>query len=234
MSSCQTPRWKRLLHEATPFLFNKCPAGNMHWIWDRLCFCCTNEYDACTHKQWHGGILDLKTGREYQECEECQIAQDKELADQGDIGAAYRISGKHGVVDYAINNGEIPNKRIGFIHVPQYLADEMALARKEGRSVEIQPFFETLSHDVPKLLNIRIKIESQFDQNYLCQPYPPPMACPYCRYGRLERDSKGRGVRCVGRPQDPKNCGWESWRRLNRKPTGVKANPQFARDVFFS
>lgn len=67
MSSGYSPLWRRLLLRFAPCLFQKCRQGNFHWFWDRLCFCGKHEYCG----DWHGGIYDLKTKKEYQECHNC-------------------------------------------------------------------------------------------------------------------------------------------------------------------
>jgi len=64
MVSAYTPPWRRFLHRfAGKLLFKKCPDGNFHWKWDRLCYCRLNEH--CVSKNpkfcWHGGIYDFKT-----------------------------------------------------------------------------------------------------------------------------------------------------------------------------
>ena len=38
MVSGHSPRWRRLLHRV-PLLFNRCPEGNYHWLFDQLCKC---------------------------------------------------------------------------------------------------------------------------------------------------------------------------------------------------
>ncbi len=38
MSSGFMPKWKRFFTN-TPLMV-RCPEGNYHWIWDRLCICC--------------------------------------------------------------------------------------------------------------------------------------------------------------------------------------------------
>jgi len=68
MASSYLPKWKRFLIQYTPFLFKKCPGGNNHWFWDRLCFCQCGEH----HSDWHGGIYDFQTKREYQHCSRCK------------------------------------------------------------------------------------------------------------------------------------------------------------------
>ena len=66
MASSYSPRWKRLLYRI-PHLTVKCPQGNHHWFWDRLCFC-----GGCQHSgDWHGGIFDMKLKVEYQKCPQC-------------------------------------------------------------------------------------------------------------------------------------------------------------------
>jgi hypothetical protein len=66
MSSCYTPLHRKILHKI-PGLFKKCPEGNYHWFWDRLCFCRFHEY-CCV---WHGGIYDMELKMEYQPCAQC-------------------------------------------------------------------------------------------------------------------------------------------------------------------
>lgn len=61
MASAYTPKWKRLIIKYIPFIHKKCPEGNYHWRWARLCYCRCNEYWG---DEWHGGILDFKTGKE--------------------------------------------------------------------------------------------------------------------------------------------------------------------------
>jgi len=67
MASAKTPKWKRLLIKYFSWLFKICPQSNYHWRWDRLCFCGQNEYVG----DWHGGIYDLKSNKEYQYCKFC-------------------------------------------------------------------------------------------------------------------------------------------------------------------
>ena len=66
MSSGYTPWYRKIFHKI-PGLFKKCPEGNYHWFWDRLCFCRLGEH--CD--DWHGGIYDFKFKREYQLCGQC-------------------------------------------------------------------------------------------------------------------------------------------------------------------
>ena len=54
MISAESPWWKRKILYYIPKLFKKCPEGNYHWFWHRLCFC----VDNCD-------LLDMKTGKEY-------------------------------------------------------------------------------------------------------------------------------------------------------------------------
>lgn len=68
MSSGYSPKWRRLLQKYTPFLFKKCPAGNYHWFFDRLCFCRYGEHTDL----FHGGIYDMKRKKEYQPCKACE------------------------------------------------------------------------------------------------------------------------------------------------------------------
>jgi hypothetical protein len=68
MSSARTNWWRRTLHRV-PFLFKTCPAGNKHWVFDRLCFCRSHEHVG----DWHGGIYDFKTKHEYQHCAYCKV-----------------------------------------------------------------------------------------------------------------------------------------------------------------
>ena len=69
MSSTYSPWYKRKILYKIPRLFKVCPGGNYHWFWDRLCFCRKNEYCG---NEWHGGILDFKTGKEYHEYQDCE------------------------------------------------------------------------------------------------------------------------------------------------------------------
>lgn len=55
-----TPRWRRWLQRRAPWLFRVPPCGNWHWRWDRWCYC--RVY--CHTLDWHGGVMDLRTGRE--------------------------------------------------------------------------------------------------------------------------------------------------------------------------
>jgi hypothetical protein len=52
MASCYSPWWKRNIAYKIPGLYKKCPQGNYHLRWDRLCFCGMNEHCG----NWHGGI----------------------------------------------------------------------------------------------------------------------------------------------------------------------------------
>jgi hypothetical protein len=69
MSSSYSPWFYRKILYKIPKLFKKCPGGNYHWFWHRLCFCRVNEHSG----DWHGGIFDFKTGEEYQYCEYCKV-----------------------------------------------------------------------------------------------------------------------------------------------------------------
>ena len=40
MSSTYSPLYLRIMYKFLPFLFKKCPDGNYHWRWDRICICC--------------------------------------------------------------------------------------------------------------------------------------------------------------------------------------------------
>ena len=66
MASCYTLWHRKLLHNI-PGLFKKCPEGNYHWFWDRLCFCRLGEHSS----DHHGGLWDLKLKQEYQLCRQC-------------------------------------------------------------------------------------------------------------------------------------------------------------------
>ena len=55
MSSGYSPLYRRLLHKWLPFLFKKCPGGNYHWRWDKICYCMFNEY-----RGGKGGIYDFR------------------------------------------------------------------------------------------------------------------------------------------------------------------------------
>jgi len=68
MSSSYSPWIYRKFLYHIPFLWKKCPEGNYHIFWDRLCFCRLNGYCG----DWHGGIYDFKTGKEYQPCPYCE------------------------------------------------------------------------------------------------------------------------------------------------------------------
>lgn len=68
MASAYSSWWKRKILYHVPGLYKKCPAGNYHLSWDRLCFCRLGEHSG----SFHGGIYDLKTGKEYQYCEKCR------------------------------------------------------------------------------------------------------------------------------------------------------------------
>lgn len=61
MGGARTTTIGRLRFKIFPFMYKKCPAGNYHKIDDRLCFCRCNEH----YDNWHGGILDFRTGEEY-------------------------------------------------------------------------------------------------------------------------------------------------------------------------
>jgi hypothetical protein len=61
LASCYSTRWQRFCHKCFPFLYKKCPEGNYHSVFDRLCYCRLQQYS----NEWNGGILDLKTGKEY-------------------------------------------------------------------------------------------------------------------------------------------------------------------------
>ena len=61
MSSGRSSWIQRKILYQMPGLYKKCPAGNFHPFWHRLCSCRYNEFSS----DWNGGILDLKTGVEY-------------------------------------------------------------------------------------------------------------------------------------------------------------------------
>jgi hypothetical protein len=60
MEDCKAGWFKRNVLYRTP-LYRMRECGNFHPIWDRLCFCREGEYS----NEWHGGVLDIKTGSEY-------------------------------------------------------------------------------------------------------------------------------------------------------------------------
>jgi hypothetical protein len=70
MSKKQVNWFKRnILYKTFFYRMEEC--GNMHGIWERLCFCNVGESWKMTDprapswRSWHGGIRDLKTGAEY-------------------------------------------------------------------------------------------------------------------------------------------------------------------------
>lgn len=67
MASGRSSAFRRLLYKV-PKLFKKCPGGNYHWFWDRLCFCSIGEHFG----DFHGGIWDFKLKREYHDCPTCR------------------------------------------------------------------------------------------------------------------------------------------------------------------
>lgn len=74
MASGYSPWWRRQLYKI-PGLFKKCPGGNYHWFWDRLCFCSIGESFSTSDVpsgSWHGGIWDFKLKREYHDCSKCR------------------------------------------------------------------------------------------------------------------------------------------------------------------
>jgi len=62
MANAKSNIRQRFMFKYLPFLYKRCPAGNYHKRWDRLCFCRMNEHCG----DWHGGVFDLKTGEEYE------------------------------------------------------------------------------------------------------------------------------------------------------------------------
>lgn len=82
MSSGYSPWIYRKILYRIPGLFKVCPGGNYHWFFDRLCFCRLGDHIAL---EWHGGIYDLKTGQEYQECAQCQTEDIAKREDQLDF-----------------------------------------------------------------------------------------------------------------------------------------------------
>lgn len=58
MSSCQSTKLQRFMYNYLPFLYKKCPEGNYHKVWDRLCFC--QYFDSPGN-----GIYDFKNDRKY-------------------------------------------------------------------------------------------------------------------------------------------------------------------------
>jgi hypothetical protein len=71
MGSSYSPWIYRKLLYHIPGLFRRCPEGNYHWRWDRLCYCMQGANVSLEGKQFHGGIYDLKRGVEYQHCSHC-------------------------------------------------------------------------------------------------------------------------------------------------------------------
>lgn len=69
MSSGYSPWIYRHFFYKIPGLFKRCPDGNYHFFWDRLCFCRVGEHVG---NEWHGGIYDFKTGEEYHPCKYCE------------------------------------------------------------------------------------------------------------------------------------------------------------------
>jgi len=63
MAISYSPWYKRKILYRIPFLYKKCPDGNYHPFWDRLCFCRVNEH--IVPDTWHGGVYDFVTGGEY-------------------------------------------------------------------------------------------------------------------------------------------------------------------------
>lgn len=66
------------------FLLRPCKFGNLHWRWASLCLCGFGFFpdtqeeheqygdpDVSGHKGWHGGILEMETGAEFQPCAAC-------------------------------------------------------------------------------------------------------------------------------------------------------------------
>lgn len=53
-------RLAKLLRQI-PFLFRRCACGKYHPFWVRMCFGRVGQHS----ENWHGGILDLRTGREW-------------------------------------------------------------------------------------------------------------------------------------------------------------------------
>lgn len=68
MASGYSPWIYRKILYRIPFLFKKCPQGNYHKRWHRLCFC---GLHMCSG-DWHGGIYDFKTKKQYQTDDEYQ------------------------------------------------------------------------------------------------------------------------------------------------------------------
>lgn len=68
MASGRSSWFKRYVLFKIPGLYKRRDCGNFHPFWHRLCFCRMHEYCG----DWHGGIQDLKTGEEYQECQRCK------------------------------------------------------------------------------------------------------------------------------------------------------------------
>lgn len=61
MAGSKASWFKRKVLYKVPGLYQRRDCGNFHPFWHRLCFCRVNEHCG----DWHGGIQDLKTGREY-------------------------------------------------------------------------------------------------------------------------------------------------------------------------
>lgn len=59
MSSGYAPLWKRLLFK-TPLYKKGLICGNYHFITDRFCYCCMNEYS----ENWNGGVYDFYAKKE--------------------------------------------------------------------------------------------------------------------------------------------------------------------------
>ena len=65
MASGYSPWLYRNVLYHIPGLFKRCPGGNFHWRWDKLCRCRVNEHIYGPHRRnWHGGIYRFSDGEE--------------------------------------------------------------------------------------------------------------------------------------------------------------------------
>lgn len=64
----KVPLWRRLAAKL-PFITKKCPFGNSHWRWARLCNCAYGR--PMEEPEWHGGLYDFVTEAELHPCATC-------------------------------------------------------------------------------------------------------------------------------------------------------------------
>ena len=61
-ASARTPKWRFWLQKIALFLFRRCIGYNMHWAWDRTCYCAVGDNGHGIMLRTHGNRwVDLGT-----------------------------------------------------------------------------------------------------------------------------------------------------------------------------